>query len=119
MPKIGVVEKTDIVLTVPILLIPCKKSKSAPPNPETDMTTMIGHKVGSMLDIALHFPSASAAANMTRPPTSDFIIAILAGLTLEVSRLLKLLSIDHINIDASIIRLPALNSITVSDTFKL
>jgi hypothetical protein len=44
-PNMGVKEKTIIVLTVPILLRPLRKSNRAYPNPNTDMKIICGQSV--------------------------------------------------------------------------
>ncbi len=111
-PNIGVVENTVIVFIVPILFMPARKNKSAPPKPLAEIAIITSHNFGSICSSAVHFPVIAVRASITSPPASDFIIAILAGLMSEnvVSFLLKLLSMAQKSIDARIIKFPELKA---------
>jgi hypothetical protein len=108
-PKIGVIEKTIIVLTVPIFLSPLRKNNRAYPNPKTDMKIIWGHKITGNSREAR--PNSMDAPNKMEPPKKDFIIASGAGSILDVTRKrrLMLLSRAQQTVAASIIMFPSLN----------
>src|SRR6266498_2120974 len=107
-PKMGVNEKTIIVLTVPIFLSPLRKNNRAYPNPNTDMKIIWGHRLTGNARETL--PNSTDVTNKIEPPMKDFIIASEAGPILAVTsnRRLMLLSRAQQTVAASIIMFPGL-----------